>query len=335
MTKKRLRTAIKSLVVIAFCGAIGSCTNHDLEDVITQYQSRLSNILQQPLPPQHTPLPQLNYPKMALLKSQLPQMTIDLTTLAKLQPCGAATLIANRNTALGKTQLPSFRYIYEVNVIEALKYCVDSNPSLAENLDNWIRMKQHALPLVWADLVQTSKEMRYAMTNNGGFIDHKINYTQAIHAFQYLDTLYQQPSNNQTLLETHLAILKQTQLPAKMLRSQRLFAEQLALTTQWLKQHTQQFTCQAPKQKQQARYLANVFELFFVAQLQPTASQLHHYHYQLTPTWNLWLANPHLKKEFKALLQQQISSFNQYQTKMKNHIEYWQELFKKCDITIN
>lgn len=312
---------------------VASCSkNNQLEDIIQQYQSRLSNIIQQPLTISHSSYT-LSYPKMAELKADIETVNIDITTFSHLQSCGIANHIATRNTALGKIQLPSVRYIYEVKLIHELKRCMQTAADLTSPLSHWLEIKQSNLPLVWANLVQTSIEMKYALTGNTGYLHNEIKGEQTINAIRYLTALYETPDDNPQLLESHLATLKQSQLPAKIIRSQHLLTTELNNTTQWLKHHTASITCESDKQKKQVLYLANVFRLFFVDQLQPLAGRLNNLQYHLLPLWEIWLSNPHVNQRFKMLLQQQTTSFTHYQSSIQQHVKYWQVLFKKCGIT--
>ena len=61
------------------------------------------------------------YPALKNLKQHIPDTKIKLFEFYDLKQCQLYTLIAERNTSLGKLQLPSRRYLYERKLIKPIK----------------------------------------------------------------------------------------------------------------------------------------------------------------------------------------------------------------------
>ena len=91
-------------------------------------------------------------------------------------------------------------------------------------------------------------------------------------------------------------------------------------------------SCTRTKSKQKVDYLTNVFNQFFIKQIQPIASQMNHYQYQLGPTLEKMSVHPNLSPSFKEYIQQlNQQGFENYQAAMQQHIQFWQNLFKRCN----
>lgn len=323
------------LCLVCLLAAIGlSCTSNTLEDDVAQYQSRMARVLNHQITDAE-PVEPLRYPKLRQLKSQIPTSSIGLRDFNAIKGCQANLLIAQRNTPLGRTHLPSIRYIYEVQLINALQSCQRQNAPAQTKLQSWLDEKTNNLPLVWADLVQISDEIKTAFSSNGAFLDQTNGQAlRATHnALVFLLSL--ERGGNATLdnLEQHLKQLAQYKLPSKVWRSQRLLAKELNRTTLWLQSQSLAKQCLNEQPSQQISYLRNVFQLFFIEKIQPVASQLNHIQYQLLPLYQQFSHSPFLNQRFKNLLEEHHLQFTAYQDAMSQHITFWQELLARCNLS--
>lgn len=309
-----------------------------MPDDINEYQKRLAKVIQHDHP-EDQQLSMLSYPAMRDLKSNIPEISINLRDFYALQQCPVATLIAERNTTLGRTQLPSSRYIYEVKLLAGLAYCTvnNSDQKVLNQLAHWEKVKRASLSLVWADLVQTSHEIKYAMSSNHAFITGAENdgANRAINALTYLVALAELPLDDETQLEDNLRTLRTTALPAKVWRTQRLLGTELNQTTHWLNTYAAQLDCNSTKSRQKMEYLYNVFRLFFIQRIQPVAGMLNHYQYQLLPLYAQLNGNSHIKPGFKTMLARHQQDFEHYKHAMQQHIQLWQKLLKPCGMSPN
>ena len=307
----------------------------ELESDLSDYQSRLANVLEQ-APAEQPASPILSYPDKSSLMTNIPDVTIRLTEFYALQSCPVATLIAERNTALGRIQLPSVRYHYEVALIAGLEDCLQrhEDAKTKQQLQQWLEQKQHALPKVWVALVQSSQEMKMTLSSNSGYLtgDAKDNANQVFQALTYLVSLPDNPQATIADTEFHLKTLRDNPLPAKLWRTQTMIAESLTSTTKWLEQQQQDLHCDSPQQEQRMSYLRNVFQLFFIESIQPLAAALNAYQYRLAPIVDTVQNTGIFNASLLEYLNRQTQGFADYQNAMREHVQLWQALFKQCGV---
>lgn len=194
--------------------------------------------------------------------------------------------------------------------------------------------KHQRLPISWARVLSSSEEIRYHLSSQSGRITGN---TSASHALEAWSTLLNIPGNQSSVkegLEPSLAALKQYPIISQIWRSQQQVGSSLQYTTQWLRQQSLSSQChktQAPPEK--IRFITNVFRLFFIQKIQPLASRINGLHYQISPI----IDQINTTAEFPEALAQQIHQYHQgfsrYQTHIREHVQYWQQLFRDCSIS--
>lgn len=330
------RNYIKLLSTGLICLLVACKPSQQLADDLKTYQHRMASVLEQPNAAyNNVSLPA--YPALSDLRQDQPETTIKLAEFYQLQHCQLATIIAQRNTTLGKLQLPSTRFLYEKTIITSLVDCIaqTQDAQLKIKLQAWLNVKSQSLIIAWADMLQTSTEMKQGLSSNSGFIigDERDGLGETLLALTFLAQSLQSSSIDSHELETHLHNVAKSALLANLWRSQILLKENLENTTSWLQQHKLAEKCRTAKTKQNLSYLLNVFQLYFIEKIQVVASQLNNYHYQISPKLESLLEHPSLSPAFKDYIQQQhYQQFADYQIAMKEHIDYWQNIFSQCQI---
>jgi hypothetical protein len=329
---------LKNACFISLLCSLGfGCDNsYKLQTHMQEYQSRMANVLDV-TPPDLITVNLPPYPAIKSLKHPISQTKIKLFEFYNLQHCQLYTLIAERNTTLGHLQLPSSRYIYEHNLIEALEQCLvqTSDPKLQNKLRTWQQQKVANLTYVWADLMQLSSEIKRTLSANTGFINGNEldGLSQTQHALRFLIELSLDQQISATKLEKHLQHLNNQPLLAKLWLSQLLLAEHLNRSTVWLEKQNHRLKCKNGSAEKQVEYLVNVFQLFFIDKIQPLAGQINNYHYQLSPLVDELSAHPTLSPSYKEYIKTfNTLGFADYQKAMSEHLEFWQGLFKRCNI---
>ena len=140
---------------------VGCDSSQSLQNHLQNYQQRMANVLEVESPDNLTiSLPP--YPALRELKLDIPATTIKLFEFYNLQHCELYSIVAERNTSLGNLQLPSTRYMYERHLLDALRQCLMDTPDsrLREKLASWEQTKSQQMPMVWADLIQLSSELK-------------------------------------------------------------------------------------------------------------------------------------------------------------------------------
>ncbi|WP_034474078.1 DUF3080 domain-containing protein [Aestuariibacter salexigens] len=316
---------------------LASCNEKmQLHDDLNEYRQRLANVLDS-VPPAITDITPLTLPPLAELRPDIENMTMQLSDFYALQDCPVNTLIAERNTSLGRAQHPSSRFVYEVTLLESLESCLTQieDEAIAGTLEKWLKQKTQQLPLVWADLIAGSEEVYLGLTRSSAYVagDDSDGMTSTRAAFSYLLSLSSKPSNDSDVLEQHLQQLIEYRLPARLWRTQLLVSHHLSVMTQWLKQIEGDIQCPNGKAIQKAKYLVNVFNLFFIEKIQPVLGQVNRYHYQLAPIIEELAHHPALPEALTTFLQTNIDErFNRYQQSVHTHITWWQALFSRCGV---
>tara|TARA_R110000751_G_scaffold55346_3_gene118705 strand:+ start:21208 stop:22212 length:1005 start_codon:yes stop_codon:yes gene_type:complete len=325
----------KVLTLFVMILVLGCDSSHRLQLHLQEYQDRMAKVVGVESPDKlNISLPP--YPTLRELNQNIPATTIKLFEFYTLKHCELYSLVAQRNTSLGNLQLPSIRYFYERQLIEALDQCLISSKDakLQAKLVDWKQTKVEQLPLVWADLIQLSSEMKQGLSANYGLVqgneqDGLIQTKDALNFLLYID---QNKQLSSARLEQHLKNLKDNPLPAKLWLSQLTLSEYLTRATLWLTLHSEDLQCDSTRSKQKVDYLTNVFYQFFIEKIQPIASQMNHYQYQLGPIFEIMSAHPHLSPSFKNYIKQfNQQGFENYQIAMQQHVLFWQSLFKRCN----
>ena len=321
--------------LVLLCLVVVGCEQQAIAD-LKEYQKRLANVLDVEFV-WSTPDTTLSYPAIHQLKADVPEANINLRDFYALQQCPVGTLIAERNTALGKIQLPSTRYHYEVQLLQGLEQCLTliEEQNLKSQLTNWLSQKHAALPLVWANLIQTSSETRQAFSSNQGFLESDASselgeFTRALHYLIFL------PSNAKVdllELEDKLNSLRQIEYIARLWKTQILLSVELTNATALLAQHSADIHCATSAEKQQVGYLRNVFQKFFIERIQPLAGMVDKSNYALKPIFDELLASTAIHNLFKQMIKQNLQHFSQYKTALRNHVVLWQDLLKRCDMS--
>lgn len=337
--KVLINNLYKLLCVCLLIALLSACSKHkQVETDVTKYAQRLSDFTKIPIEdvPSHHRLPRLN---KASLKSIVPDITINLREFYAFNECPLNQLVATRNTALGKMHLPSSRFVYETQLIVALKRCIntvkqsDKNQSLRNKLKEWLSIKQDNLPLVWSNVITQSDEIIAHLSGSDDYISGQANdnlqATKLALSFLLasLDTL---PAKS-NLLETHLQELANAPLLARMWRTQHFLVAHLDNTSLLLDTFLRNNTCSTLAQEKQIDIMRNIFTNLFADKIQPLASELNRYHYQLMPILVKYHEHPHLPQNFKDyLVAQSVTGHSEYTNSMQRHIKLWQSIFSRC-----
>ncbi|WP_334059311.1 DUF3080 family protein [Alteromonas sp. S005] len=214
---KLCRISIISAGLVTLFGCFGGST---VKQSIEDYAERLSRVLDTPLPDTFnekitTPLPKLA--DSATLKHNIEGVSINLREFYALQDCELGTVVAERNTSLGKSQLPSQRLAYESKLLSVLKSCeaalaedesaaesanknalknsVKKNNALAETIASWREQKSKDFSKTWANLIQGSQELRLALNTPERLfsVENNKDALSSVNALFYLSSLNNMP----------------------------------------------------------------------------------------------------------------------------------------------
>ena len=339
------RAGVISVAMFALLGCFGGST---VKQSIDDYAARLSRVLDTPLPDSFndkitTPLPKLA--DSATLKHAIEGVNINLREFYALQDCELGTVVAERNTSLGKSQLPSQRLVYESKLLNVLKSCEAAltkenesnqrNATLAATIASWREQKTQDYSKTWANLVQGSQELRLALNTPERLfsVENNKDALSSVNALYYISSLSNKglllsdmyssntassdteteatnENNSERIIESseleqQLKIIRSARLPATLWHTQQTLTQNLSLLTNMLETELDAVSCPEGRASDKAKILRNVFYLFFIEEIQPVGSLVNQYHYKLAPLWEDWLAQPSLHEEFKRYIRQQ------------------------------
>ena len=339
------RAGVISVAMFALLGCFGGST---VKQSIDDYAARLSRVLDTPLPDSFndkitTPLPKLA--DSATLKHAIEGVSINLREFYALQDCELGTVVAERNTSLGKSQLPSQRLVYESKLLNVLKSCEAAltkenesnqrNATLAATIASWREQKTQDYSKTWANLVQGSQELRLALNTPERLfsVENNKDALSSVNALYYINSLSNKElllsdmyssntassdteteatneNNSESIIESseleqQLKIIRSARLPATLWHTQQTLTQNLSLLTNMLETELDAVSCPEGRASDKAKILRNVFYLFFIEEIQPVGSLVNQYHYKLAPLWEDWLAQPSLHEEFKRYIRQQ------------------------------
>ncbi len=339
------RAGVISVALFALLGCFGGST---VKQSIDDYAARLSRVLDTPLPDSFndkitTPLPKLA--DSATLKHAIEGVNINLREFYALQDCELGTVVAERNTSLGKSQLPSQRLVYESKLLNVLKSCEamltrenesnQRNAALTATIASWREQKTQDYSKTWANLVQGSQELRLALNTPERLfsVENNKDALSSVNALYYINSLSNKElllsdmyssntassdteteatneNNSERIIESseleqQLKIIRSARLPATLWHTQQTLTQNLSLLTDMLETELDAVSCPEGRASDKAKILRNVFYLFFIEEIQPVGSLVNQYHYKLAPLWEDWLAQPSLHEEFKRYIRQQ------------------------------
>ena len=339
------RAGVISVAMFALLGCFGGST---VKQSIDDYAARLSRVLDTPLPDSFndkitTPLPKLA--DSATLKHAIEGVNINLREFYALQDCELGTVVAERNTSLGKSQLPSQRLVYESKLLNVLRSCEAAltkenesnqrNAALAATISSWREQKTQDYSKTWANLVQGSQELRLALNTPERLfsVENNKDALSSVNALYYISSLSNKglllsdmyssntassdteteatnENNSESIIESseleqQLKIIRSARLPATLWHTQQTLTQNLSLLTDMLETELDAVSCPEGRASDKAKILRNVFYLFFIEEIQPVGSLVNQYHYKLAPLWEDWLAQPSLHEEFKRYIRQQ------------------------------
>ncbi len=343
ISTRQLRVGICVFYLFLLLSLTG-CTPNDAASQLQDYQSRLSRTLDTTLPamPDRATL---NYPDKNELLLTTTAIEIDLTELYQIQTCRLGSLVAERNTALGKVQAYSVRLIYEYRLIRALQQCIDYYQQTTTGIDNresqlatmqqWLNIKTADFHLHWSNMLTLSDETKQAFSRPlPGLLsaDH-LDITGQVATLQQLQGYKETNINLDERLETHLKQTALLRLPASIWLATKQLAQGLPILTRELARLLPEQHCGQGHPDDTASILRNVFYLSFIENIQPVGSRINAFHYAFEPLSEQWQNDPVLPYAFKAYLRQQTTTFEEYQRAMKAHIKIWQTFLARCNMS--
>ncbi|NVK57266.1 MAG: DUF3080 family protein [Alteromonadaceae bacterium] len=334
-----------------FCAVIlvgvSACSSPNILNDISEYQQRLSRVLDTDLSSQTRPVNTANhavYPERDTLLQPPSGIDINLTRFHQLQQCELGNLVAEHNTALGKIQHFSQRLRYEQQFLAALTDCIElaesratqrsSYAELAATMTRWQTIKEAEYTLHWSNMLVLSDETKAAFSRARPALlyEENIDIAGQVSLFKHLSRFADHHYQPKQSIEADLQAISATRLPATMWQAQQQVATHLPPLTAALKAQLANIDC-THSTPAEATILRNVFYLFFIEKIQPAGARLNDFAYQFAPVIHAWQASPALPDSFKRYLRLQQQGFTAYQQAMQQHVLLWQTFLGRCGLS--
>lgn len=332
-----LRHATVAMLLLSLTGCFGD------DPAIAQfqtYQQRLANVVEtDPLP--LSDAISIALPRKRDLLLPLADIRMGLLDAYELRECGLFQLIADRNSILGKVQ-DAFRHLdYEIKLLNTVAYCLSNieNETLTEQLTALQEQKSQQLTTVYWNTFASSEAWRKQLIPAGNALippDAPFPHSDALLAIARYANLIGQKPQQVDAISLQEPIEKQHYLGAVFLS--------LDESTRWLNTITQQLErddhliiCGENRDPTRLNYLRNVFDTFFIGAVQPYVSKLNGLYLDVQPSLHqlnesISAAPSHFHPYQDAYLRG--DRYDEFQRAVKHHVQYWQSLFSRCQITV-
>ncbi|WP_170268902.1 DUF3080 family protein [Pseudoalteromonas ruthenica] len=331
---------IFSLVVLAGCA-------EGPEQVHEEYRARLAKFL--PINEAHT-LTVERWPEFSAepLDSGV---RMGILELGQLGHCQLATDIAGRNNQLGKVATASERFKYHLRFLQQVNACLNHpdsetlSPSLIAALEQEKQFKTRTLGQAFNNLLAQEKELKHLFTFSRNALDFdeqagRVNSQSALTQLANIaDNLAQhnvEDIDTEQLTQA-LEQLNRSDYIAKLLRATR---EQIALNNA-LSAELERIKlpgdiCAAHKNNRNSMIVHNIFNKFYIGQLQGFQSHLAGRLQQLQPIFTRILQfqpdDSHIKVQLLGT-HGEPSLLAELKTSSRRHVTWWQAFYKHCDLT--
>ncbi len=323
------------------------------------YQQRLARLL--PLPPLEPNTVAIeDYASLPAVRDvllQLPDIRLDLLDLIAIRHCGLQSLVAQRNSSLGKVMSTANQLGYELELLQQLKPCL-THPSLdlklQQQLQAFYQQKLMALPKALHNLLLTDQTLRQQLQGSQRWLALGAAHTttDTLFALQQLVKLKQQAlaishaadaplkqfgqTRHMNLLLTAdinqaLALLYQGQLLADLQYSMRQSNLQLQQLNQRLATVDLTNWCVKAQRNGQSDILNNVFGQIYLGRVQPYLAQLDSINHQLLPL----LTQLYQDSPFQALLVNRFTApADKLRQHLSTHVRWWQQVQQQCQLQL-
>ncbi|WP_157822893.1 MULTISPECIES: DUF3080 family protein [unclassified Shewanella] len=313
----------------------------DADFLWNNYQKRLSTVLGHEIKLQPPYFKRFN---SALKEAPEKKQTISVLDSFKLNKCHLGQLIANQNSILGKVALSSQQLIYHVKFIQLAPACIKAlsieHPMLANQLrEELIRKKQRAYAqfntfinsekTIAALLFSSHESLEFDATLKGinpleNALTRLLIVKTAIKQQRWEDADIDE-------LEKHLSLLHQHSFLKKYMRSLVINMHQLKMTNDFLEQYSNLVQCQTGRSNQKLPILKNVFNKYYLADIQAYLSRMNSVHFRL----NKLLIALFEDTQYQQLIEHYFSDDPTALPatlilEIKRHVKWWQAVQNNC-----
>lgn len=319
--------------------------------MLIDYQQRISNVLDFEAPAPSSPSNIPRFPDREERLFEIPETRLGMLDVYALRECRIISLVAERNSQLGKVAAASQHWLYELELWRRLQHCWNSSATQRldaedrERLLHLLQSKTEQLPKVsWNALFDSSEWVSsFSRTSAPMSPDEMASLGDDLAALAYLRHVvlnqYNPAWNPESgHLEAHLQTLQQQPLTARLLRSLLLVSQRLNELSQAMETHlADRPICYQGHPNPRAETLHNVFIKFFIGEVQAYLANLD----RQSRTWlgaidSLLDAYSVSRPSVTAYrlswlsLDTPAAPWQQFHAATQRHVELWQRIWRSC-----
>ena len=281
-------------------------------------------------------------PAVSQLESQF---QISILELGSLGHCKLSNLVAKRNNQLGKTQVASERFKYQIQFIKFANECLNDSltkdEALKDTLKSAVLEKQQSLMSEFNYMLFNEAELKGLLQLTSDFLPANSNKYSSASALEALDNLV---NIRKQITNQNIDSIDTLSITASLEKlHQNRFIRQLLSSAQLQIAYNQQFTvwvsgfdymnsvCREGKSKKEAQILNTIFNKFYLNKIQGYQADLTGLLEVTSPMlFELWQSHPELSELVDV--ESKNSLLNQLKQTSKEHVIWWQNYYKACDI---
>lgn len=329
-------------LLLICCVAVVGCSEQP-SDANKTYLSRLSSTLQTTAP-QPEPLKQLD---LVAPRSDLqPTIKIGITELAGISQCNLNILISEHNNQLGKTATPASQLKYQLDFIQSAQSCLqtlDKKSNVYNKITSAKQQKQSQLSRYFNHVLYGEPELKrtWQLTSQE-LKTEPAGFSETLAALKMLNGIkhHIEKNNLEAINSDHilsaLEAFNRYNFNQQLIQATR---EQIILNrnaTQFVNSIALESICPKGKNKQHAIIVSNIFNKFYLKQIQLYQAQLTGYLEILQPLYKqLWFEQPITSDEINRLLDTSSDAnlIAQLKSSAKEHVIWWQNFYKTCELS--
>lgn len=318
-----------------------ACSDNNGAKALQNYQQRFERVLD--ISHNNTALPDAAaLAAQRDLKQPLPDIRLDLTDAYATRRCGLDILIGERNSSLGRVYNASKQLSYELRFLSQLQRCIAlswDNSILLIQLQQVYQQKQQSIDLAFTNMLLTDDTLRKELLGIRKALPLKAapGFSETWQSLTELNQLKHYIAEQNWLAASQIDIEHQLQLLyrynfiGKLQYSLRMASHQLGQLNLLSQAKTPAMLCPQQRDSEQLHILANVFNKYFVAEVQLYTSEISRYQQQLWPLLQQLYQNTALNTPLSLRFEK---TYLDMRTELNQHVKWWQALNSQCPIQL-
>jgi len=341
--------------LVIFLALAGCVNDHSPNVMFERLLERVSNVTEVEADPESTVASLPAYPRPRDLTLSLDDVRVGFGTFHGLGRCRLLGEVSARNSSLGKVQSVTARLLYELRFYRQLQVCLDELRQTEKRDDDFLAeaqdiasRKRANLPLIYWNATFASPEFRMLMNTAAEPLarDSEPAVADITDALGYITRIGMTLESGAEIvengpLESRYFVLQSGKLVGPLLQGMAVSRDYLARASHLLESvASQNQLCPMGKKTRRSEHLFNVFQKFYIGEVQPYLSLLHT---QARPVFEgindlLKVQKAPVPSAFQAFYDATInpdistSVWKGFNDDIARHTRAWQKVLGQCDL---